>query len=163
MASPVKRVPQGFHTVTPHIVVRGASEAIEFYKKAFGARELSRSPGPDGKSLMHAEIQIGDSRIFLNDEFPDMGALSPLSHKGTAVTLHLYVEDADRLFQQAVQAGAKVAMPIMDQFWGDRYGIVTDPYGHRWSIASHIKDMTPQEMQKAAAEAFAQMGGPKKK
>jgi PhnB protein len=163
MASPVKRVPQGFHTVTPHLVVRGASEAIEFYKKAFGARELSRSPGPDGKSLLHAEIQIGDSRIFLNDEFPDMGAVSPLSFKGTAVTLHLYVEDADRLFQQAVQAGAKVAMPIMDQFWGDRYGIVTDPYGHRWSIASHIKDMTPQEMQKAAAEAFAKMGEPKKK
>jgi PhnB protein len=163
MASPVKRVPQGFHTVTPHLVVRGASEAIEFYKKAFGARELSRAPGPDGKSLMHAEIQIGDSHVFLNDEYPDMGSVSPLALKGTPVTIHLYVEDVDRVFQQAVQAGAKVAMPLADQFWGDRYGIVIDPYGHRWSLASHVKDMTPQEMQKAAAEAFAQMGAPKKK
>jgi uncharacterized glyoxalase superfamily protein PhnB len=162
MAGPVKRVPQGFHTVTPHLVVRGASEAIEFYKKAFGARELSRSPGPDGKTLMHAEIQIGDSRLFLNDEYPDMGSVSPLALKGTPVTLHLYVEDVDRLFGQAVQAGAKVAMPLMDQFWGDRYGMVIDPYGHRWSIASHIKDMTPQEMQKAAAEAFAKMDTHKK-
>jgi PhnB protein len=158
MASPVQRVPQGFHTVTPHLVVRGAAEAIEFYKKAFGARELSRSPGPDGKSLMHAEIQIGDSRIFLNDEFPEMGAVSPLGLKGTAVTLHLYVEDADKLFQQAVQHGAKVGMPLCDQFWGDRYGMVIDPFGHRWSIASHIKDMTPEEIKKAAAAAFANMG-----
>jgi PhnB protein len=157
MASPVKRVPQGFHTVTPHLVVRGASEAIEFYKKAFGARELGRSPGPDGKSIMHAMVQIGDSRIFLNDEFPGMGAISPLGLKGSPVTIHLYVEDADRVFQQAVQAGAKVAMPLADQFWGDRYGIVIDPYGHHWSIGSHIKDMTPEEMQKAAAAAFAQM------
>jgi uncharacterized glyoxalase superfamily protein PhnB len=158
MAGPVKRVPQGYHTVTPHLVVRGASEAIEFYKKAFGARELRRSPGPDGKTLMHAEIQIGDSRIFLNDEFPNMGALSPQGLNGTPVTLHLYVEDADKLFQQAVQHGAKVAMPIGDQFWGDRYGVVIDPSGHQWSIASHIKDMTPEEMQKAAAAAFANMG-----
>jgi uncharacterized glyoxalase superfamily protein PhnB len=158
MAGPVKRVPQGFHTVTPHLVVRGASEAIEFYKKAFGARELSRSPGPDGKSLMHAEIQIGDSRIFLNDEFPSMGAVSPQGLKGTPVTLHLYVEDADRMFQQAVQAGAQVGMPLADQFWGDRYGMVIDPFGHRWSIGSHIKDLTPEEMQKAAAAAFAKMG-----
>jgi uncharacterized glyoxalase superfamily protein PhnB len=158
MAGPVKRVPQGFHTVTPHLVVRGASEAIEFYKKAFGARELHRAPGPDGKSIMHAEVQIGDSRIFLNDEYPDMGAVSPLALKGSPVTIHLYVEDADRVFQQAVQAGAKVAMPLADQFWGDRYGIVIDPFGHHWSIGSHVKDMTPEEMQKAAAAAFAKMG-----
>lgn len=158
MASSVQRVPQGFHTVTAHLVVHGASEAIAFYKKAFGARELSRSPGPDGKSLMHAEIQIGDSRIFLNDEFPTMGAVGPQALNGTPVTLHLYVEDADKLFQQAVQYGAKVGMPICDQFWGDRYGIVIDPFGHRWSIASHIKDMMPEEIQKAAAAAFACMG-----
>lgn len=158
MASPVKRVPEGFHTVTPHLVIRGAAEAIDFYKKAFGARELSRAPGPDGKTLMHAMIQIGDSRIFLADEFPGMGSLSPQGLKGTPVTIHLYVEDADRVFQQAVQAGAQIAMPLADQFWGDRYGIVTDPFGHRWSIASHIKDVTPQEMQKAAAAAFAMMG-----
>src|SRR5260370_2501871 len=110
MASPVKRVPEGFHTVTPHLTVRGASEAIEFYKKAFGARDLGRSPGPDGKSIMHAMLQIGDTRIFLNDEYPGMGSTSPLGLKGTPVTIHLYVEDADRVFQQAVQAGAKVAM-----------------------------------------------------
>jgi len=157
-AAAVKRVPSGYHTVSPHLVVRGGAKAIEFYQKAFGARELRRSPGPDGKSLMHAELQIGDSRIFLNDEFPDMGAVSPLALKGTPVTIHLYVEDADQLFNQAVKAGAKVTMPLADQFWGDRYGIVTDPFGHQWSIGSHIKDMTPEEMQKAAAEAFAQMG-----
>lgn len=160
MASPVKPVPQGFHTITPHLVVRGAAEAIAFYKKAFGARERSRSAGPDGKSLIHAEIQIGDSYVFLNDEFPGMGAVSPQGLNGTPVTVHLYVEDADRVFQQAVQAGAKVAMPLADQFWGDRDGIVIDPFGHRWSIASHVKDMTPQEMQKAAAEALAKMGKP---
>jgi uncharacterized glyoxalase superfamily protein PhnB len=160
MANAIKRVPKGFHTVTPHLVVRGASEAIEFYKKAFGARELHRAPGPDGKSLMHAEIQIGDSYIFLNDEFPEMGSVSPLGLKGTAVTIHLYVEDVDQLYQQAVKAGAKVTMPLADQFWGDRYGIVTDPYGHQWSMASHVKDMTPEQMQKAAAAAFAQMGKP---
>ena len=158
MASPVKRVPEGFHTVTPHLTVRRASEAIEFYKKAFGARELGRSPGPDGKSIMHAMIQIGDSRVFLNDEFPGMGPAAPEGSKGTPVTIHLYVEDADRLFQQAVKAGAQVGMPLADQFWGDRYGIVIDPFGHRWSIGSHIKDMTPEEMQKAAAAAFANMG-----
>jgi PhnB protein len=158
MASPVKRVPQGYHTVTPHLVVRGGAEAIEFYKKAFGARELRRAPGPDGKSIMHAEIQIGDSRVFLNDEFPDMGAISPLGLKGSPVTIHLYVEDVDRVFQQAVQAGAKVGMPLADQFWGDRYGTIVDPFGHHWSIASHVKDMTPEEMQKAAAAAFANMG-----
>jgi len=158
MAGPVKRVPQGFHTLTPHLVVRGAAEAIDFYKKAFGGRELSRAPGPDGKTVMHAEIQIGDSRIFLNDECPDMGVVSPLALKGSPVTLHLYVEDADKTFQQAVQAGAKVMMPLADQFWGDRYGVVTDPYGHRWSIGSHMKDMTPEEMQKAATAAFSKMG-----
>jgi uncharacterized glyoxalase superfamily protein PhnB len=158
MAGPVKRIPQGFHTITPHLSVRGAAEAIEFYKKAFGARELHRAPGPDGKSLIHVDLQIGDSRLFLNDEVPDMGALSPLGLKGTPVTIHLYVEDADRVFHQAVQAGAKVAMPLADQFWGDRYGMVIDPYGHRWSIASHVKDVTPEEMEKAAQAAFAKMG-----
>ena len=153
----MKRVPEGYHTVTPHLVIQGAAQAIEFYKKAFGAKELRRSPGPGGK-LMHAEMQIGDSRIFLNDDFPEMGALSPVALKGTPVTIHLYVEDADSVYQQAVKAGAKVVMPLADQFWGDRYGLVTDPFGHSWSIGSHIKDMTPEEMQKAGAAAMAQMG-----
>jgi|SRR6516164_7333557 uncharacterized glyoxalase superfamily protein PhnB len=154
----VKRIPEGYHTVTPHLVVRGAAEAIEFYKKAFGAKEIRRAPGPDGKSIMHAELQLGDSRIFLNDEFPQMGALSPLALKGSPVTIHLWFEDVDSAFQKAVQAGARVAMPLADQFWGDRYGIVVDPYGHQWSMASHVKDMSPEEMKKAATEAFAKMG-----
>ncbi len=157
MANPVKRVPEGFHTVTPHLVVRGASEAIEFYKKAFGAQELSRAPAPDGKSLIHAMLQIGDSRVFLNDEFPDRDVLSPLGLKRSPVTIHLYVQDPDRVFHQATQAGARVVMPLADQFWGDRYGILVDPYGHHWSIGSHIKDVSPAEMQKAAAAACAQM------
>src|SRR5262249_12449532 len=145
MASKVRRVPEGLHTVTPHLVVRGAAQAIEFYKKAFGAKELRRAPGPDGKTLLHAEVQIGDSRTFLNDEYPEMGAISPQGLKGTPVTIHLQVEDVDSLYQQAVSAGAQVVMPLADQFWGDRYGMVTDPFGHQWSIASHVKDMTPEE------------------
>ncbi len=148
----VKRVPEGYHRVTPHLVVRGGAAAIEFYKKAFGAKELRRMPGPDGK-LMHAELQIGDSRVFLNDEFPDMGAISPLGYKGTPVTLHLFVEDADKQFNQAVDAGAQVVMPLADQFWGDRYGIVKDPYGHQWSIGSHMEDLTPQQMRERMGKA----------
>jgi uncharacterized glyoxalase superfamily protein PhnB len=130
--------------VTPHLTVRDAAAMIEFYKKAFGAVEIQRAPGPDGKSIMHAEIHIGDSTVFLNDEFPEMGAFSPLSTKGTAVTLHLMVEDADQQFQQAVSAGAEVVMPLADQFWGDRYGIVKDPSGHQWSIGQHGKTSRPR-------------------
>ena len=156
MAGTNKRVPEGYHSVTPHLTIRGAAEAIEFYKKALGAREIRRSPGPDGK-LMHGEIQIGDSRIFLNDEFPEMGASSPSGLKGTPVTMHLFVEDCDGVFDKAVKAGATVAMPLADQFWGDRYGLVVDPFGHRWSIASHLKDMTPEQMRAAAQEAMKQM------
>ncbi len=140
MAAAVKPVPEGFHTLTPHLVVRNAAEAIEFYKKAFGAAEVRRIMAPDGKSIQHAELRIGDSCVLLNDEFPDWGVYSPLQYNGTAVTLHLYVADADRLFQQAVEAGAQVVFPLADQFWGDRYGIVQDPYGHRWSIATRIKE-----------------------
>jgi uncharacterized glyoxalase superfamily protein PhnB len=156
MAGTSKRVPEGYRTVTPHLTIKGAAEAIEFYKKAFGAREIRRSPAPDGK-LMHAEIQIGDSRIFLNDEFPEMGASSPLALKGTPVTMHLFVEDCDQVFDKAVKAGATVAMPLADQFWGDRYGLLVDPFGHRWAVASHLKDMTPEQMRAAAEEAMKQM------
>jgi uncharacterized glyoxalase superfamily protein PhnB len=158
MAAKVKRVPKGCHTLTPHLVVRGASDAIEFYKKAFGAKELRRAPGPDGKSILHAELQIGDSRLFLNDEFPGMGSHSPQALKGTPVTIHMWCEDVDSAWLQAVKAGAKVTMPLADQFWGDRYGVVTDPFGHSWSMASHMRDPSPEEMQKAAAAAFAAMG-----
>jgi PhnB protein len=152
----VKRVPQGFHRVTPHLTVRSGATMIEFYKKAFGAEEKRRTPGPDGKSIMHAELRIGDSTIFLNDEFPDMGALSPLASNTTPVTLHLYVEDADKQFQQALSAGAEVVMPLGDQFWGDRYGVVKDPSGHHWSIGSHMEDPTPEQMQERMAKAFNQ-------
>jgi PhnB protein len=156
MSKSVQPIPSGHENLIPHLVCNSCSEAIEFYKKAFGAREIRRSPAPDGK-LMHAEIQIGDSRIFLNDEFPEMGAPSPLALKGTPVTLHLYVEDCDDVFDKAVKAGATVAMPLANQFWGDRYGLLVDPFGHRWSVASHLKDMTPEEMRAAAEEAMKQM------
>lgn len=161
MASQAKPIPDGFHTVTTHLVIRGAAKAIDFYKKAFGAQELHRMPMPGpGDRLMHAAIKIGDSIIMLADEFPEMGGLSPLSLKGTPVGLHLYVTDADASFKRALDAGATVKMPIMDQFWGDRYGVVTDPFGHQWSIATHKRDMTPQEMEKAGAEAMAKMCQP---
>jgi PhnB protein len=147
-------IPKGYHVVTPSIVVRGAAEAIEFYKKAFGAKELSRMPGPDGK-LLHAEIRIGDSVVMLGDEFPNMGATSPLSLNGKASSLMIYTKDVDALFNQAVAAGAKVAMPVADMFWGDRYGIVTDPFGHRWQMATHKEDLTPKEMARRAAAAMS--------
>jgi uncharacterized glyoxalase superfamily protein PhnB len=153
---PTKRVPDGYHRVSPHLTVRDAAAMIDFYKKAFGAVEKRRAPGPDGKSIMHAEIRIGDSVVFLNDEFPEMGAFSPLAGKGTPVTLHLSVEDADQQFQQALSAGAEVVMPLADQFWGDRYGIVKDPSGHHWSIAHHVEDLTPEQMRERMAKAFCQ-------
>jgi uncharacterized glyoxalase superfamily protein PhnB len=135
--------------------VRNAAKMIEFYKKAFGAVEISRAPGPDGKSIIHAMLKIGDSIVFLNDEFPEMGGLSPLANKTTPVTLHLYVDDADKQYQQALNAGAEVVMPIADMFWGDRYGIVKDPSGHQWSIAHHVQDLTPQQMQEGMKKACA--------
>jgi uncharacterized glyoxalase superfamily protein PhnB len=157
MATSVKRIPEGCHSVLPHLVVRGGAQAIEFYKKAFGAVEVRRSSMPDGK-LLHAEVRIGDSRVYLNDEFPEMGALSPLGLKGTPVTIHLWVEDVDRVYQQALAAGATVAMPLADQFWGDRYGVVRDPFGHQWSMASHLHDLTDEQIRKAGEAAMAAMG-----
>jgi uncharacterized glyoxalase superfamily protein PhnB len=157
-----KPIPDGFHTITPHLVVKDGSKAIDFYKKAFGAEELGRHPGPDGKSIMHALLKVGDSMIMLNDECPEMGARGPLAVGGTSVTLSLYVQDADKAFDRAVKAGAKVTMPLADQFWGDRYGIVTDPFGHMWAIATHKQDLTPAELAKAAQTAMASMGKGKK-
>lgn len=144
-------IPPGMHTITPHLVCAGAADAIEFYKKAFNAEELARLPGPDGK-LMHALIKIGDSMAMLVDEYPEWGSLGPNARHGTSVTLHLYVEDADGRFQQAVDAGCTVRMPLADTFWGDRYGIVQDPFGHQWSIATHIRDVSPEEIQAAAGK-----------
>ena len=159
--SGVKPIPDGFHTVTPHLCIRGAADAIEFYKKAFGAEEIMRMPCPDGKSLMHAEIQIGDSRIMLADEMPGMegGPVSPSTAKGTTVSVALYVEDVDSAFKRAVDAGAKSTMPPTDMFWGDRYAKVNDPFGHDWGIATHKQDLTPDEIMKGAEAFFAGMGG----
>jgi PhnB protein len=159
MPEPVKAVPDGFHTLTPHITVRDADKALEFYKNALGAEVLNVARMPDGK-VIHAALRIGDSMLMLNDEFPEMGGLSPLSTGGAGVTIHIYTENVDEAFNRAVAAGAKVAMPLMDQFWGDRYGIVSDPFGHKWSIATHIKDMSFEEMQRAGDEAMANMPPP---
>lgn len=144
-------IPPGIHTVTPHMVCAGAADAIEFYKKAFNAQEMFRLLDPEGK-IMHASIKIGDSTVMLVDEYPEWGSLSPKSLNGSSVTLHLYVEDADSQFTQAVDAGCTVRMPLDDMFWGDRYGIVQDPFGHMWSIATHIRDVSPEEIQAAAAK-----------
>ena len=151
-----KPIPDGFHTATPSLVQSNSNEAIEFYKKAFGANEIYRFPTPDGK-IMHAMIQIGDSFIMMSDEMPAMGASSPQTIGGSPVTIHLYVEDADKIFNQAVEAGAKVTMPIMDAFWGDRFGSVLDPFGHSWAIVTHKIDMTPEGLSKAGEEFFAKM------
>lgn len=152
----VQRVPEYMHTITPHLVLKGASAAIEFYQKAFGAIEHYRMPMPDG-SLMHAEIKIGDSVFFLNDEM--MGAKAPQSLGGSPVTIHLQVEDVDALWNQAVAAGCTVVMPLADMFWGDRYGMLVDPFGHNWSMASHLEDVPPEEMGKRAEAAMSQMAG----
>ena len=141
-------IPEGMHTVTPHLICAGAAEAIEFYKNAFDAVELSRMPGSDGK-VMHASIRIGDSVIMLNDEMPEWGSFGAKHFKGSPVTIHLYVENADAVFEQAVRAGAKVTVPLADMFWGDRYGKVEDPFGHQWSIGTHVRDVSSEEMQKA--------------
>jgi PhnB protein len=154
-----KAVPEGFHTLTPHLTVKGADQAIEFYKKAFDAEEMMRLPGPDGKSIMHAELKIGDSRVLLAEEFPQMGSGGPLTIGGSPVALHLCVEDADAVFNQAVAAGAKVNMPMGDAFWGDRYGQVTDPFGHRWSLATRKEDLTPVEIGQRAQAFFSGCAG----
>ncbi len=152
MTSRVKPIPEGYHTATPYLIIKDAARAIEFYKKAFGATELMRMAQPDGR-IGHAEIRIGDSPIMLADEFPEMGHRSPQSLGGSPVSILLYVEDVDALFNQAVSAGAKVQKPVQDQFYGDRIGGVTDPFGHVWYIATHKEDVSPEEMRKRAAAA----------
>lgn len=148
----VKPVPDGMHTVTPHLVCARAADAIEFYKKAFNAVERGRVPGPQGK-LIHAMIRICDSAVILVDESPDWGIFGPKSLKGSPVTIHLYVEDVDTFVARAVAAGAKITMPIEDMFWGDRYCKLEDPFGHHWSVATHVRDVSPEEMQQAAQKA----------
>jgi PhnB protein len=145
----VKPIPAGMHTVTPHLVCAGATEALEFYRKAFNATELTRLPGADGK-LLHAALQIGDSVLMLNDECPEWGAVGPKTRGGSSVTIHLYVENADAFAARAIAAGATVVLPVQDMFWGDRYGVLEDPFGHRWSVATHVRDVSAEELQQGA-------------
>lgn len=147
----VNGCPEGMHTVTPYLTCVGAAEAIEFYKRAFNAVELARLPGPGGR-IVHAMIRIGDSVVMLADEFSEMESFSPKSLKGSPVTLHLYVENVDSFVSRAVEAGAKVTMPVADMFWGDRYGQLEDPFGHKWSVATHIRDVTSEELERGAQE-----------
>ena len=149
----VKRVPDGYHRVTPHLTVRDAAAMIEFYKTAFGAVEIRRALVPGSQQILHAELQIGDSKIFLHDEFPEMGAIAPLTSQ-SPVTLHLSVADADQQFEQALHAGATVVMPLADQLWGDRYGILKDPSGHQWSISHHVEDVTPEQIRERMAKEY---------
>jgi len=158
MAKAKHPIPEGLHTLTPHLTVKGATQAIDFYKKAFGAIEKARMAGPNGL-IMHASLRIGDSAFFLNDEFPGpQGSTGPATLGGTAVILNLYVEDSDKIYNQAVAAGAKSVMPLQDQFWGDRYGQVKDPYGHIWAISTHKEDLTPAELEERGRQAMASMG-----
>ena len=151
--SKAKPIPEGYHTATPYLIIKDAARAIEFYKKAFGATELMRIAEPSGK-VMHAEIKIGNSPIMIADEFPEMGARSPQALGGSPVSIFLYVEDVDALASQAIAAGAKVLRPVQDQFWGDRYGKLADPFGHVWDIATHKEDVAPEEIHKRTAAAF---------
>jgi PhnB protein len=158
MTNAVKPIPEGMHSVTPHLVVAGAAKAIDFYKQAFGATEMSRLPAPDGR-LMHAAVRIGDSVVMLVDEMPEWKSFGPLALKGTPVTIHLYVPDVDATVKQAESAGAKVTMPPADMFWGDRYGQVEDPFGHKWSVATHVREVTHEDMEDAMRKMSAQQPG----
>lgn len=153
MAGKVNPIPEGYRTITPYLVLKGAAEALAFYAKAFGAVETVRMPGPGG-SVMHAEVRIGDSMLMLSDEFPDWGQLGPLARGGSTCTIMLYVEDCDATFQRAVAAGCTATMPPTDEFWGDRFAKVTDPFGHQWAISTHVEDVTPEEMKKRMAARF---------
>lgn len=158
MAGQVRPIPEGYHSVTPYLIIKGAAKALDFYQRAFGAKETVRMPGPGGK-IMHAEIRIGDSMVMLADEHPEMDARSPEAFGGSPVKIHLYVEDVDAVFNQAVAAGATVERPLSNQFYGDRTGGVKDPFGYSWYIATHKEDVTPEEMKKRmAAMAAAKQG-----
>lgn len=153
MAAKTKAIPDGYHSVTPYLVMDNAAKALDFYKEAFDARECGLLKAPDGK-VAHAEIEIGDSKVMLCDECVEWNALGPLKIGGTAVSIMLYVDDVDKVVERAVAAGAVVVMPVADQFWGDRMGTVTDPFGHKWSIATHKEDVPPEEIGTRAKAAF---------
>jgi len=152
----VNAVPQGYHTITPNLTVRDAARTLEFYRNAFGAEEVMRMPVPDGK-ILHAEIKIGDSRVMITDEMPQMHNKGPKGYGGSPVNFYVYVNDVDRAFDRAVGAGAKVLMGLENMFWGDRTGQVEDPEGHTWTFAQHIKDLTPAEMQSAQDDFMAKL------
>jgi PhnB protein len=154
---PVKPIPDGYHTVTPYLIIKNAAAAIDFYKKAFGAAELFRYPGPNG-NIMHAEIKIGDSIIMMADEFPDMGHVGPQTRGGATSSILLYVPDVDAFAMQVEAAGAKVLRPLQDQFYGDRSATFADPFGHLWTVATHKEDVTPAEMEKRQAAMKGQGG-----
>jgi PhnB protein len=156
MPGKVNAIPTGYHSLTPYLVVNDGSKAIEFYKQAFGAKEINRMAGPGGK-IGHAEVKIGDSIMMLSDEMPGSGNRSPQSLGGSPVSIFMYVENIDSAFDQAVKAGAKADMPPQDMFWGDRFGKLTDPFGHQWALATHVEDVAPQEMEKRAKAAMAKM------
>ena len=167
-AKPVKKasltkkvtpVPRGYHTVTPYLTVRGAAEAIDFYKRALGAKEKTRMPGPDGKSVMHAELKIGDSILMLSDELPMSSCKAPTTLGGATAMVFLYVPNVDAAFKRAEDAGCKVVRPLVDMFWGDRYGQLEDPFGNQWGLATHKEDVTPEEMGRRAQAWMAQMAG----
>ena len=151
-----KPIPDGFYTITPQIIVSDGAEAIEFYKKALGAQEIGRFMSPDGETVMHAELKIGNSRLMLGSEHPPQ-CLSPKSRGGTSVSLYLYIENADAAFDRAVKAGCAVKMPMSDQFWGDRFGQVEDPFGHQWGFATHKEDLTHYQIAAKAKAFFAEM------
>jgi PhnB protein len=157
MPSPVKPIPDGYTAVTPYLTVKNAASAIDFYKKAFGAEEALRMNTPDGK-VMHAEMRIGGAVIMLHDEAPEWNALSPQTIGDSATSIMLYVDDADAVAKRAVEAGATMTMPVADQFYGDRCGNIKDPFGHKWSIATHVEDVEPQELERRAKEMFKQKG-----
>ena len=154
----VKPVPEGYHTAAPYLAVESAADAIEFYKKAFGAKERVRMEAPGG-GIAHAEVQIGDSIVMLSDPFPQASTKPPKELGGTSASVMLYVEDVDALAKQAVDAGATVLMEVSDQFWGDRFGSVQDPFGHSWGIATHVEDLSPEEIAERAKAAMAELGG----
>ncbi len=154
----VNPIPEGFNSVSAHLVLQDVAKAIEYYKQAFGAQEIFRMPGPDGESIMHAEVRIGNSIVMLAAEMPQFaGPKSPQTLDGTTVSIHLYVEDVDAVYDQAVKAGATATMPAMDTFWGDRYGKIQDPFGHVWGIATRIKNLTPEEIGQGAETFFKEM------
>ncbi|HWE39559.1 MAG TPA: VOC family protein [Isosphaeraceae bacterium] len=157
MGHAVKPVPEGTHTITPSLVIKGAADAIAFYIKAFGAQELYRMSCPQTGAIMHAELQIGDSKLMLSDEFPGHHCLGPVAIGGSPVTLHLYVDDVDATYQQAIDAGATATMPPSDMFWGDRYGKLVDPFGHNWGLATHIEDVPPEQMHERMKSAMSAM------